>query len=110
MMMRSDVIMAVYYSKVFDTINFYTLIQKMHLPNVSMDFLYWVSKRCVRYIFACSFFKSKGEHLGNLEKCYLFHFKSSFRSRENQILEFKIFKFYDVIRCLSIKQGIYFTE
>ena len=32
------------------------------------------------------------------------NFKSSFRSRENQILEFCIFKFYDVIKCLSIKQ------
>ena len=28
---------------------------------------------------------------------FLFHFKSSFRSRENQILEFEIFKFHDVI-------------
>ena len=45
-------------------------------------------KGCVCYIFASLFFKSKGEHLGNKEKCFLFHFKSSFRSRENQILEF----------------------
>ena len=46
-------------------------------------------KGCVHYIFA---------------KCFLFHFKSSSRSRENQILEFYIFKFYDVIKCLSIEQ------
>ena len=37
-------------------------------------------------------------------------FKSSFRSRENQILEFYILKFHGVIKCLSIKQQIHFTE
>ena len=37
-------------------------------------------------------------------------YKSSFRSRENQILEFYIFKFHDVIKCLNIKQEIHFTE
>ena len=63
-----------------------------------------------RYIFPILFFKSKGEHLGNKEQSFLFHFKSSFRSRENQIFELKIFKFHDVIECLSIKQRIHFTE
>ena len=38
------------------------------------------------------------------------HFKSSFHSRENQNLEFYIFKFHYVIKCLSIKQEIHFTE
>ena len=38
------------------------------------------------------------------------HFESYFRSRGNQILEFYIFKFHDVIKCLSIKQKICFTE
>ena len=66
-------------------------------------------KSCVRYIFAILFFKSKGEHLWNLEKCFLLHFKSSFRSPENQILVFQIFKFHDVIKCLSVKQEIHFT-
>ena len=32
------------------------------------------------------------------------HFKHFFCSRKNQILEFYIFKFHDVIKCLSIKQ------
>ena len=41
---------------------------------------------------------------------FLFDFKTSFRSRENQILEFYIFKFHDVIKCPSIKQEIHFTE
>ena len=35
---------------------------------------------------------------------------SFFRSRENQILEFYIFKFHDVIKCLSVKQEIHFTK
>ena len=34
----------------------------------------------------------------------VFYFNNSFLSRENQILEFKIFRFHDVIKCLSIKQ------
>ena len=41
---------------------------------------------------------------------FLFHFKSSFLSRENQSLEFKIFKFHDVIKCLSVKKEIHLTE
>ena len=53
---------------------------------------------------------SKLEHLSNWERCFLFHFKSSFRSQENQILEFYILKFHDVIKCLSIKQEIHFTQ
>ena len=54
-------------------------------------------KGCVRYIFASLFFKSKLEHLSNF-------------SQENQILQFHILKFHDVIKCLSIKQEIHFTE
>ena len=42
---------------------------------------------CVRYIFASLFSKSKGEH-----------FKSSFRSSDNQILTFQIFRCHDVIK------------
>ena len=57
-----------------------------------------------------SFFKSKQEHLPNQEKRFSFHLKSSFHSQENQILEFQIFKFHDVIKCLSIKQEVHFTE
>ena len=67
-------------------------------------------KGCVCYIFVSLFFKSKGEHLWNKEKCFLFHLKSSFHSQENQILEFYIFKFHDVIKCLSIKQEIDFGK
>ena len=41
---------------------------------------------------------------------FLLHFKTSFRSRENQVLEFQIFRFHDVIEYLSINQEIYFIE
>ena len=43
-MKQSELTMAVFtdYSKVFDTIDFFTLIQKMHSLNFSTDFLYWV--------------------------------------------------------------------
>ena len=52
-----------------------------------------VFKGRVRYIFASLFFRFKREHLGNKEKCFLFHFKRFFRYRENQISEFQIFNF-----------------
>ena len=45
-------------------------------------------KGCVRYIFASLFFMSKREHLRNKEKCFLFHFESSSRSLDNQLLTF----------------------
>ena len=43
-MKQSEVTMAVCtdYSKAFDTIDFFTLIQKMYSLNFSVDFLYWV--------------------------------------------------------------------
>ena len=44
-------------------------------------------KGCVRYIFA-SLFMSKREHLRNKEKCFLFHFESSSRSWDNELLTF----------------------
>ena len=44
------------------------------------------------------------------KKNFLFHLKSLFRSQENQILEFYVLKFHDVIKCLSIKQEIHFTN
>ena len=88
---------------------FVRTLDKFYQEIVSSVIISIIIKVCVRYIFASLFFKSKIEHLWNLKKCYLFSFESSFRSRENQILEFKIFKFHDVIKCLIIKQ-IYFTE
>ena len=50
----------------------------------------------------------KGKKKMQIKGCV--RYKSSFRSRENQILEFYIFKFHDVIKCLNIKQEIHFTE
>ena len=47
-------------------------------------------KGCVCYIFASLFCMSKREHLWKKEKSFLFHFKSSFRSWDNQILTFQI--------------------
>ena len=67
-------------------------------------------KGCVRYIFASLCFKFKGEHLSNKEKYFLFHFKSSFRSWDNQILTFQIFRCYDVIKCPRTKHQIHSTE
>ena len=53
---------------------------------------------CVCYIFAIMFYKSKWEYLWNKEKRFLLHFESSFRSWDNQILTFQIFKCHEVIK------------
>ena len=42
-------------------------------------------KGCVRYIFASLFGMSRRDHLPDKEKCFLFHFKSSSRSWDNQL-------------------------
>ena len=44
------------------------------------------------------------------EKKFLFHFESSFRSLDNQILTFQAFKCHDIIKCLSMKHETHFTE
>ena len=67
-------------------------------------------KGCVLYILASLLSKSKREHLWSKGKCFLSHFKSSFRSWDNQILTFQILKHYDVIKCSSMKQQKHFTE
>ena len=59
---------------------------------------------CAPYIFASLFCMPKREHLWNKENYFLFHFKSYFCPWYNQILTFKVFKCYDVIKCLSMKQ------
>ena len=62
----------------------------------------------VGYIFTSLFYKR--EHFWNKEKCFLFHFESSFRSSDNQILDFQIFKCNDVIKNPSMKHETYFIE
>ena len=72
--------------------------------------IYQLCKSCVRYIFASLFRRSKRYHLWNEEKCFLFHFESSFHSWDNQILTFQIFKCHDVIKCLSMKHVTHIIE
>ena len=61
------------------------------------------------FLLVC-FFASKREHLWNKEKCFWFHFENSFRSWDNQILTFQIFKCHDVIKCLSMKHETHIIE
>ena len=56
------------------------------------------------------FYISKRQRLWKKKKCFLFHFQSSFCSRDNQILTFQVFKCYDVLRCLSMEHETHFTE
>ena len=60
--------------------------------------------------FLLVWFLSLNESTCQTRKFFLFHFKSSLCSRENQILQLYIFKFHDVMKCLRIKREIHFTE
>ena len=73
-------------------------------------FMFQYLKGCVRYIFTSLFCMSKWEDLWNKETCFVFHFENSFRSWDNQILSFQIFKCHDVIKCLSMKRETDFIE
>ena len=59
-------------------------------------------KRCVRYVFASLFCKSKGKHLWNKEKWFLFHFESSFRF----LIKFQVFRYSNVKTALQVEQSI----
>ena len=50
------------------------------------------------------------ESISETVKCFLFHFKSSFRSCDNQILTFQKFKCHDVIKCLNMKHETHINE
>ena len=67
-------------------------------------------KGCVHYIFASLYCMFKRQHFWNKKKRFSFHFESSFRSWDNQILTFQMFQCHDIIKCLSIKQEMHFTE
>ena len=68
-------------------------------------------KGCVRYIFATLLCVAKRECFWNKKKCcFFFQFESSFRSWDNQILIFQVFRYCDVIKCLSVKHKTHFIE
>ena len=86
---------------------FWVILNPCNLPPSIEDIMFQI-KSCVRYIFSSLFFKCKRELLRNQKNCFLFHFKSSFCSWENQSLEFEILRFLDVIKHLRVKQEIHF--
>ena len=81
-----------------------------HSKNIQSDNLLCQLKGFVRYIFASLFCMSKREDLWSKEKCFLFHFESSFHYWDNQFLTFQISKRHDVIKCLSMKHEIHINE
>ena len=65
---------------------------------------------CVRFFFASLFCNSKREHLWNNKKCFLFHFKSSFRSWDNRILTFQNIQMLWRHQMPKHEHQAYFTE
>ena len=68
----------------------YLILQRINLKVVSATFLL--------LCFVCL-----TESTFEIRKCFLSHFESSFRSWDNQILTFMIFKYHDAIKWLSMK-------
>ena len=72
----------------------------------------WVNQ-CLKVVSATfllvCFLLCLNESTCETKKNVLFFLQKLF-SWENQILEFYIFKYHDVIKCSSIKQVIHFTE
>ena len=78
--------------------------------SVFVDLKISILKGCVRYICASLFWSLNESTCQTGKNVFYFTSKSLFHSRENQILEFYIFKFHYVIKYLSIKEEIHFTE
>ena len=66
-------------------------------------------KDCVATFLLIYFVCLKESTFETRKKC-LFHFESSFRSWDNQILTFQMFKCHDVIKYLHMKHETHFTE
>ena len=90
--------------------SFLNFASKMILLSILQNVAVYLIKDFVHYIFARLFCISKRKHLSNKEKCFLFHFNSSFHSGDNRILTFQIFKCHGVIKCLSMNNEIHFIE
>ena len=67
-------------------------------------------KGCVRFILASLFLGLNKSTCQIKENVSYFTLKPLFILEKNQILEFYNFKFHIVIKCLSIRQEIHFTE
>ena len=83
---------------------------KLHLSWLNRTMININLKGCVCYIFTSLFCMSKREHFWRKEKCFLFHFKNSFRPWDSQILTFQVFKCHHVIKYLRMKRETHFTE
>ena len=96
--------------------NYFTVQQKCHLFVIGTRSKYWlfwrytfISLRVVSATFLLVCFTCLKESTFETRK-NLFHLESSFRSWDNQILTFQIFKFHDIIKCLSMKHETHFIE
>ena len=59
------------------------------------------------FLLVC-FVSLKERTLETRKNVFLFYFESFFRSWDNQILTFQIFKCHDVIKCLSMNQETFY--
>ena len=82
----------------------------MHKISFIPPLVFEILKGCVHYILGSLFFKSKKEHLGNLEKGFFISLQKFFSFSKKSNVRILDIHFHDVIKCLSIKQEINFTE
>ena len=86
---------------------FYPYAKNQHhisiLPWHIANLISRITLKIVSATFLLVCFLSLNKNTCQTRKMFFIHFKSSFRSPENQILEFYIFKFHEVIKCLKHK-------
>ena len=74
------------------------IISDLWVPSEDLQVVYklsFYSKACVRYFLSNFYFFTKWWPFKNYEKCFLFHLKSSFRSRDIQVFVF--FPFFSTL-------------
>ena len=80
----------------------------IHQSHMEIGYLRWLKVASTTFL-VVYFLCLKDSTSETRKMFFLFHFKSSFHSWDNQILTFQIFECHDVIKCLSMTQETYFT-
>ena len=85
------------------------MLQKKYMKKLQFDHLMSLIKGKVLKVVSATFLlicfvRLQQRTCETRKNVFLFYLKSSFRSWDNQVLNFQIFKCHNIIKCLSMKQ------